>query len=173
MIQQHSWSLRRVMCMFKCGATRKHTNKSIYWSLNDLFCLLHWLSAANWIYLSLDCFVRYISLTSVFSQSQGIAQLSWPEFKDLWDKIRRWTVRLSAQQHSRISNTRLPAAIDICELFTKTACVKIYTEKSTFSMHLIWSFLSLQDIFLVFDKNKTHHLEYQEVAPALKAAGRT
>ncbi|CAN9511125.1 unnamed protein product [Ophioblennius macclurei] len=27
------------------------------------------------------------------------------------------------------------------------------------------------DIFLVFDKNKTHHLEYQEVAPALKAAG--
>ncbi|XP_036938463.1 calpain-9 [Acanthopagrus latus] len=27
------------------------------------------------------------------------------------------------------------------------------------------------DIFLVFDKNKTHHLEYEEVAPALKAAG--
>ncbi|KAM9359035.1 calpain-9 [Symphorus nematophorus] len=27
------------------------------------------------------------------------------------------------------------------------------------------------DIFLVFDKNKTQHLEYQEVAPALKAAG--
>ncbi|XP_028320369.1 calpain-9-like [Gouania willdenowi] len=27
------------------------------------------------------------------------------------------------------------------------------------------------DIFLVFDKNKTHRLEYKEVAPALKAAG--
>ncbi|KAM9733310.1 calpain-9 [Menidia menidia] len=27
------------------------------------------------------------------------------------------------------------------------------------------------DIFLVFDKNKTHRLEYQEVGPALKAAG--
>ncbi|KAG7479123.1 calpain-9-like [Solea senegalensis] len=27
------------------------------------------------------------------------------------------------------------------------------------------------DIFLAFDKNKTKHLEYQEVAPALKAAG--
>ena len=33
--------------------------------------------------------------------------------------------------------------------------------------------MSPQDIFLVFDKNKTHHLEYQEVAPALKAAGGT
>ncbi|CAB1453302.1 unnamed protein product [Pleuronectes platessa] len=29
------------------------------------------------------------------------------------------------------------------------------------------------DIFLVFDKNKTKRLEYQEVAPALKAAGIT
>ncbi|XP_075892635.1 calpain-9 [Nelusetta ayraudi] len=54
----------------------------------------------------------------VLMDSQGIAQLNWPEFKDLWDKIRRWT-----------------------------------------------------DIFLVFDKNKTQHLEYQEVGPALKAAG--
>ncbi|CAB1453301.1 unnamed protein product [Pleuronectes platessa] len=31
----------------------------------------------------------------------------------------------------------------------------------------------LTDIFLVFDKNKTKRLEYQEVAPALKAAGIT
>lgn len=54
----------------------------------------------------------------VLMDSQGVAQLNWPEFKDLWDKIRRWT-----------------------------------------------------DIFLVFDKNKTQHLEYQEVGPALKAAG--
>ncbi|KAM9318268.1 calpain-9 [Pholidichthys leucotaenia] len=54
----------------------------------------------------------------VLVDSQGIAQLNWPEFQGLWDKIRRWT-----------------------------------------------------DIFLVFDKNKTHRLEYQEVAPALKAAG--
>lgn len=29
-----------------------------------------------------------------------------------------------------------------------------------------------KDIFLVFDKNKSRRLEYQEVAPALKAAGR-
>lgn len=151
----------------------ENTNKSIYWSLNYLFCLLHWLSATKWIYLSFDCFVRYISLTSAFSQSQGIAQLSWPEFKDLWDKIRRWTVWLSAQQHSHTSNTRLPAAIGICELFTKTTCIKIYTEKKYFFNAFNMILLSLQDIFLVFDKNKTHHLEYQEVAPALKAAGRT
>ncbi|XP_070685471.1 calpain-9 [Pempheris klunzingeri] len=56
----------------------------------------------------------------VLMDSQGIAQLSWPEFQSMWDKIRRWT-----------------------------------------------------DIFLVFDKNKTQRLEYQEVAPALKAAGIT
>lgn len=31
----------------------------------------------------------------------------------------------------------------------------------------------LQDIFLVFDKNKTYRLEYQEVCPALKAAGQS
>ncbi|XP_041797250.1 calpain-9 [Chelmon rostratus] len=54
----------------------------------------------------------------VLMDGQGIAQLNWPEFQSLWDKIRRWT-----------------------------------------------------DIFLVFDKNKTQHLEYQEVTPALKAAG--
>ncbi|XP_070826935.1 calpain-9 [Chaetodon trifascialis] len=54
----------------------------------------------------------------VLMDSQGIAQLNWPEFQSLWEKIRRWT-----------------------------------------------------DIFLVFDKNKTHRLEYQEVSPALKAAG--
>ncbi|XP_073346024.1 calpain-9 [Pagrus major] len=54
----------------------------------------------------------------VLMDTQGIAQLNWPEFQSLWDKIRRWT-----------------------------------------------------DIFLAFDKNKTHHLEYQEVTPALKAAG--
>ncbi|XP_037533857.1 calpain-9 [Nematolebias whitei] len=54
----------------------------------------------------------------VLMDSQGIAQLNWPEFQTLWDKIRRWT-----------------------------------------------------DIFLVFDKNKTYRLEYQEVRPALKAAG--
>lgn len=30
-----------------------------------------------------------------------------------------------------------------------------------------------QDIFLVFDKNKTNHLEYKEVAPALQKAGGT
>ncbi|XP_017292898.1 calpain-9 isoform X2 [Kryptolebias marmoratus] len=53
----------------------------------------------------------------VLMDSQGIAQLNWPEFQTLWDKIRRWT-----------------------------------------------------DIFLVFDKNKTYSLEYQEVLPALKAA---
>ncbi|XP_024120859.1 calpain-1 catalytic subunit, partial [Oryzias melastigma] len=49
---------------------------------------------------------------------QGIAQLNWPEFQSLWDKIRRWT-----------------------------------------------------DIFLMFDKNKTKRLEYQEVKPALREAG--
>ncbi|XP_071352710.1 calpain-9 [Trachinotus anak] len=54
----------------------------------------------------------------VLMDTQGIAQLNWPEFQCLWEKIRRWT-----------------------------------------------------DIFLVFDKNKTQHLEYQEVGPALKAAG--
>ncbi|XP_051254561.1 calpain-9 [Dicentrarchus labrax] len=54
----------------------------------------------------------------VLMDSQGIAQLNWPEFQSLWDKIRRWT-----------------------------------------------------DIFLVYDKNKTQRLEYQEVSPALKAAG--
>ncbi|XP_035535302.1 calpain-9 [Morone saxatilis] len=54
----------------------------------------------------------------VLMDSQGIAQLNWPDFQSLWDKIRRWT-----------------------------------------------------DIFLVFDKNKTQRLEYQEVSPALKAAG--
>lgn len=32
---------------------------------------------------------------------------------------------------------------------------------------------SFQDIFLVFDKNNTHQLEYKEVGPALEAAGRT
>ena len=37
---------------------------------------------------------------------------------------------------------------------------------------IVFWFTSPQDIFLVFDKNKTHHLEYEEVAPALKAAGR-
>uniref|UniRef100_A0A3Q3VYC4 Calpain catalytic domain-containing protein n=1 Tax=Mola mola TaxID=94237 RepID=A0A3Q3VYC4_MOLML len=31
----------------------------------------------------------------VLMDSQGIAQLNWPEFQGLWDKIRRWTVRLS------------------------------------------------------------------------------
>ncbi|XP_040903159.1 calpain-9 isoform X2 [Toxotes jaculatrix] len=54
----------------------------------------------------------------VLMDTQGIAQLNWPEFQSLWDKIRRWT-----------------------------------------------------DIFLMFDKNKSQRLEYQEVAPALKAAG--
>ncbi|XP_061575819.1 calpain-9 [Cololabis saira] len=54
----------------------------------------------------------------VLVDSQGFAQLNWPDFQSLWDKIRRWT-----------------------------------------------------DIFLTFDKNKTHHLEYREVTPALKAAG--
>ncbi|XP_022594290.1 calpain-9-like [Seriola dumerili] len=54
----------------------------------------------------------------VLMDTQGNAQLNWPEFQSMWDKIRRWT-----------------------------------------------------DIFLVFDKNKTQRLEYQEVAPALKAAG--
>ncbi|XP_026154496.1 calpain-9 [Mastacembelus armatus] len=54
----------------------------------------------------------------VLMDNQGIAQLTWPEFQSLWDKIKRWT-----------------------------------------------------DIFLVFDKDKTQRLEYQEVAPALKAAG--
>ena len=34
-------------------------------------------------------------------------------------------------------------------------------------------FISPQDIFLVFDKNKTQHLEYNEIIPSLKAAGRT
>lgn len=56
----------------------------------------------------------------VLMDSQGMAQLSWPEFQGLWDKIRRWT-----------------------------------------------------DIFLVFDKNKSQRLEYQEVIPSLKAAGIT
>ncbi|XP_047450084.1 calpain-9 isoform X2 [Mugil cephalus] len=56
----------------------------------------------------------------VLMDSQGVAQLNWADFQNLWDKIRRWT-----------------------------------------------------DIFLVFDKNKTHRLEYQEVGPALKAAGIT
>ncbi|XP_068173678.1 calpain-9 isoform X2 [Antennarius striatus] len=68
---------------------------------------------------------RYLALEHcksmvVLVDSQGIAQLNWPEFQTLWEKIRTWT-----------------------------------------------------DIFLVFDKNRTHHLEYQEVAPALKAAGIT
>ncbi|XP_068614805.1 calpain-9-like [Brachionichthys hirsutus] len=66
---------------------------------------------------------RYLALEHcksmvVLVDSQGIAQLNWPDFQALWEKIQRWT-----------------------------------------------------DIFLVFDKNKTHHLEYQEAAPALKAAG--
>lgn len=34
-------------------------------------------------------------------------------------------------------------------------------------------FVSLQDIFLMFDKNKTKRLEYQEVKPALREAGKT
>ncbi|XP_032365743.1 calpain-3 isoform X2 [Etheostoma spectabile] len=54
----------------------------------------------------------------ILMDSQGSAQLTWPEFQSLWEKIMRWT-----------------------------------------------------DIFLVFDRNKSKRLEYQEVAPALKAAG--
>ncbi len=38
---------------------------------------------------------------------------------------------------------------------------------------LLSYFEYFQDIFLVFDKNKTQRLEYQEVAPALNAAGGT
>ncbi|KAG7234840.1 hypothetical protein INR49_003662 [Caranx melampygus] len=65
-----------------------------------------------------DLALEHCKSLVVLMDTQGIAQLNWPEFQSLWDKIRRWT-----------------------------------------------------DIFLVYDKNKTRHLEYQEVAPALKAAG--
>lgn len=56
----------------------------------------------------------------------------------------------------------------------------IYNINYVFYLHFLYCHafikqfvISSQDIFLTFDKNKTKFLEYREVEPALKAAGRT
>uniref|UniRef100_A0A672GFG4 Calpain-9-like n=1 Tax=Salarias fasciatus TaxID=181472 RepID=A0A672GFG4_SALFA len=100
---------------------RKHCNKKGFCKPLHLHNLLTeaiqgGVLAGSEKYLALE----HCKSLVILMDSQGIAQLNWPEFQMLWDKIRRWT-----------------------------------------------------DIFLVFDKNKTQHLEYQEVPHALKAAGIT
>lgn len=97
----------------------KHSNKKGFCKPVNLYNLLKeaiqgGVLAGSEKYLALE----HCKSLVVLMDTQGNAQLNWPEFQALWDKIRRWT-----------------------------------------------------DIFLVFDKNKSHRLEYLEVAPALKAAG--
>uniref|UniRef100_A0A3B4TD23 Zgc:85932 n=1 Tax=Seriola dumerili TaxID=41447 RepID=A0A3B4TD23_SERDU len=98
---------------------QKHCNKVRFTSMQLLYIknragLTNILLAGSEKNLALE----HCKSLVVLMDTQGNAQLNWPEFQSMWDKIRRWT-----------------------------------------------------DIFLVFDKNKTQRLEYQEVAPALKAAG--
>uniref|UniRef100_A0A3P9HKU2 Zgc:85932 n=1 Tax=Oryzias latipes TaxID=8090 RepID=A0A3P9HKU2_ORYLA len=98
---------------------KKHSNKRGFCKPLHLLNLLTeaiqgGVLAGSEKYLSLE----HCKSLVVLMDRQGIAQLNWPEFQCLWDKIRRWT-----------------------------------------------------DIFLMFDKNKTKHLEYQEVKPALMEAG--
>ncbi|XP_045928840.1 calpain-1 catalytic subunit isoform X2 [Micropterus dolomieu] len=97
----------------------KHCNKNGFCKPVNLYKLLieaiqGGVLAGSEKYLDLE----HCKSMVVLMESQDIAQLNWPEFQGLWDKIRKWT-----------------------------------------------------DIFLVVDKNKTQRLEYQEVSPALKAAG--
>lgn len=73
-------------------------------------CILHKMSEMkNTLYEGENnCwgFLLVISLTSCLIQTQGIAQLNWPEFQTLWDKIRRWTVRWSTC-HNRLLRSSL------------------------------------------------------------------
>ncbi|XP_055369963.1 calpain-9 isoform X3 [Betta splendens] len=84
----------------------------------------------------------------VLMDSQDIAQLNWLEFQNLWDKIKRWTVNIAAS-HVRQQDIQ---------------SINHSTVQNYFS-------INIKDIFLVFDKNNTHQLEYKEVGPALGAAG--
>ncbi|XP_024133018.1 calpain-3 [Oryzias melastigma] len=107
-------SIQSVRQLFK-----KHSNKRGFCKPLHLYNLLSeaiqgGVLAGSEKYLSLE----HCKSLVVLMDRQGIAQLNWPEFQSLWDKIRRWT-----------------------------------------------------DIFLMFDKNKTKRLEYQEVKPALREAG--
>ncbi|KAF7661371.1 hypothetical protein LDENG_00262870 [Lucifuga dentata] len=101
------------------GLFRKHANKKGFCKPVHLHNLLtEAIQGGVLAGTEKDLALEHCKSMVVLMDSQGIARLNWPEFKSLWDKIRKWT-----------------------------------------------------DIFLAFDENKSHHLEYPEVAPALKAAG--
>nr|XP_046245939.1 calpain-3 [Scatophagus argus] len=107
-------SLKSTQLLFKKHCNKKQFCKPLHLHNLLIEAIQGGALAGSEKYLSLE----HCKSMVVLMDSQGSAQLNWPDFQSLWDKIRRWT-----------------------------------------------------DIFLVFDKNKTQRLEYQEVAPALKAAG--
>uniref|UniRef100_A0A8D3BBX5 Calpain catalytic domain-containing protein n=1 Tax=Scophthalmus maximus TaxID=52904 RepID=A0A8D3BBX5_SCOMX len=70
--------------------------------------------------------------------------------------------------HLLVVNVKIPT-----DVFYLSSSVLAGSEKNLALEHCKSLVVLMDDIFLVFDKNKTRRLEYQEVTPALKAAGIT